>query len=160
MVATKLNTVQLQLLQLFARQMAENELAEVKAMLVAYYDRKITEEADQLWEQKGMTANTMNDLLNTHIRSPYNPQLGRFYSPTLAENVLKLLINIPKIEKVDLYFNWNLISNDADDNKFVDCAIACGADYIVTHDKHFRVLKDIPFPKVNCLSIDELKEIL
>ncbi len=74
MVATKLNTVQLQLLQLFARQMAENELAEVKAMLVAYYDRKITEEADKLWEQKGMSSETMNDLLNTHIRSPYKPQ--------------------------------------------------------------------------------------
>jgi hypothetical protein len=74
MVATKLNIVQLQLLQLFARQMAENELADVKAMLVAYYDRKITEEADKLWEQKGMSSETMNELLNTHIRSPYKPQ--------------------------------------------------------------------------------------
>jgi RecB family endonuclease NucS len=74
MVATKLNMVQIQLLQLFARQMAENELAEVKAMLVAYYDRKITEEADKLWEQRGMSAETMNELLNTHIRSSYKPQ--------------------------------------------------------------------------------------
>lgn len=98
--------------------------------------------------------------VSTDILSEYEEQLGRFYSPELAENVLKLLINIPKLEKVDLYFNWNLISNDADDNKFVDCAIACGADYIITHDKHFKVLKDVPFPKVNCLSIDEFKELL
>ncbi len=74
MVATKLNMVQIQLLQLFARQMAENELADVKEMLVAYYDRKITEEADKLWEQRGMSSETMNELLNTHIRSPYKPQ--------------------------------------------------------------------------------------
>jgi hypothetical protein len=74
MVATKLNMVQIQLLQLFARQMEEKELSEVKAMLVAYYDKKITEEADKIWEQKNMSSETMNDLLNTHIRSPYKPQ--------------------------------------------------------------------------------------
>ena len=35
-----------------------------------------------------------------------------------------------------------------DDNKFVDCAIVAGADYIVSEDAHFRVLDEIPFPKV------------
>ncbi|MCB9352648.1 MAG: PIN domain-containing protein [Lewinellaceae bacterium] len=30
---------------------------------------------------------------------------------------------------------------DADDNKFLDCAIAAGAEYLVTHDKDFNILK-------------------
>ena len=40
-------------------------------------------------------------------------------------------------------------------NKFVDCAIAGNADYIVTHDKHFNVLKGMGFPEVKILRTDE-----
>jgi predicted nucleic acid-binding protein len=42
----------------------------------------------------------------------------------------------------------------------VDCAIAGRADYIVTIDKHFNTLKQIDFPKVNVISIDEFIKIL
>ena len=41
---------------------------------------------------------------------------------------------------------------DKDDNKFVDCAIAGNAQFIVTNDKHFEVLKNIQFPKVEVVS--------
>lgn len=57
-------------------------------------------------------------------------------------------------------FVWSLIEADPDDNKFVDCAIAGQADYIVTHDKHFRILDEIPFPKVKTIRLDALKELL
>ena len=43
---------------------------------------------------------------------------------------------------------FRLIEQDPDDNKFVDCAITAGTDYIVSEDAHFRVLEQIPFPKV------------
>ena len=33
-------------------------------------------------------------------------------------------------------------------NKFVDCAIVANADFIVSEDSHFNVLKSIPFPRV------------
>ena len=44
-----------------------------------------------------------------------------------------------------------------------NCLLACiaaGADYIVTNDKHFNVLKDIDFPKVNVIDIDTFKQII
>lgn len=47
-----------------------------------------------------------------------------------------------------------------DDNKFVDCAIAGRVKYVVTKDKHFSILKDIPFPKVEIISIDDFLEEL
>lgn len=54
----------------------------------------------------------------------------------------------------------NLIIADPDDNKFVDCAIAANARFIVTEDHHFNVLKDITFPSVAVVSIDDfLKDI-
>jgi hypothetical protein len=36
-----------------------------------------------------------------------------------------------------------------------DCAIAGGAHYLVSEDKHFQVLKKNSFPKINILSIDD-----
>jgi len=46
------------------------------------------------------------------------------------------------------------------DNKFVDCYIAAGAEYLITHDKHFDVLAAVPFPKVNVVRIDEFMAAL
>ena len=65
-----------------------------------------------------------------------------------------------KYHLVNPYFTWQLIEADKDDNKFVDCAIAANTDYIVTHDKHFNVLKKIDFPKVNIINIQQLKQLL
>lgn len=49
---------------------------------------------------------------------------------------------------------------NADDNKFVDCAIAGNVDYLVTNDRHFRILSEIDCPKITVISIDEFVEIL
>ena len=45
-------------------------------------------------------------------------------------------------------------------NKFVDCALACNARYIVTEDKHFDELKKVTFPKVDVVSLHEFITIL
>lgn len=58
------------------------------------------------------------------------------------------------------YYNWQLIEEDPDDNKFADLAIAAGVDYLVTNDKDFNVLKNTDFPKVTVVSLDEFKVIL
>ncbi len=55
--------------------------------------------------------------------------------------------------------HFHLLSGvDEDDNKFVDCAIAAGADYIVTEDHHFDYLRQIPFPQLNVISLDDFLE--
>ena len=53
------------------------------------------------------------------------------------------------------HYRFGLIEQDPDDNKFVDCAIIAGADYIVSEDAHFRILADIPFPSVAVIRLDE-----
>jgi len=37
-------------------------------------------------------------------------------------------------------FQFQVINNDPDDNKFTDCAITVHADYVITEDKHFAPL--------------------
>jgi predicted nucleic acid-binding protein len=53
------------------------------------------------------------------------------------------------------YYHFNLIPNDPDDNKFVDCAIAGNAKYIVTNDHHYDVLRNTSFPHVDVISLDD-----
>lgn len=38
-------------------------------------------------------------------------------------------------------YRFHLITDDADDDKFADCAIVAGADYLITADKHFEMMK-------------------
>ena len=49
---------------------------------------------------------------------------------------------------------------DHDDNKFVDCAIAANATYIVTDDKHYNPLKEIDFPRIHIIKLMEFAAIL
>ncbi|MEZ4825311.1 MAG: PIN domain-containing protein [Bacteroidia bacterium] len=52
------------------------------------------------------------------------------------------------------------MSKDADDNKFVDCALNGQADYIVTDDKHFNLLKSIGFPPVRVIKTEDFLSII
>jgi len=59
-----------------------------------------------------------------------------------------------------VHYKFLLIANDPDDNKFVDCAFAANAHYLVTNDRDFNALKKIEFPKINILTIEKFVEVL
>ena len=96
----------------------------------------------------------------SEILQEYEELLLRYYSQRTVDIVMEMLLNFPNTIQIIPYYNWNLISVDPDDNKFVDCAFNAGADCIVTNDKHFNVLKDIDFPKINIVNIDTFKKII
>ncbi|MEA5458763.1 putative toxin-antitoxin system toxin component, PIN family [Arcicella sp. LKC2W] len=98
--------------------------------------------------------------VTTEILDEYAEILSKYSSQFLATNTLEVIENAANSVLITRYFAFELIKNDPDDNKFVDCAIASNADFIVTNDGHFNVLKEIPFPQVNIISIDDFMEIL
>jgi len=79
---------------------------------------------------------------------------------TIADNVLQTIENAVNTELITKYYFWDLIKDDPDDHKFVDCAIACNAKFLVTQDKHFNVLKRIDFPKVKVITVKQFKNEL
>lgn len=97
--------------------------------------------------------------ITSEILFEYEEQLADFYAPVVADGVLQILDTLENIFPVQVFFKWNLITTDPDDNKFSDCAVAAGADYLVTYDRHFRILTDIEFPKIICVTLEELKTI-
>jgi len=94
-------------------------------------------------------------VISNDILSEYVEILEQKTNFLVASNIAELLLNLKNVEKVDIYFEWKLILSDLDDNKYVDAYVCSNADYIITNDHHFKILKQIEFPKVNILTIDE-----
>ena len=83
--------------------------------------------------------------------------VGRKFNSEVAKDVIRTLLTLPNVEKINVYYKWNLIEADSDDNKFVDCAVSANAIGIVTQDKHFNILRDIDFPDIKVISIVDFK---
>jgi len=97
--------------------------------------------------------------ISNEILLEYNEILEKKNSTEVAENITNFLSVYPFVEQYQIHFNFNLIPNDEDDNKFADCYIASQAQYLISNDKHFKVLKDLEFPEINAVTIDEFSEI-
>ena len=74
MTATKLNPVQLHLLQLFSHDLSQSELADIKKLLADYFVSKADEEMARLQQQRPTTQTDLDALLNAHLRTPYKAQ--------------------------------------------------------------------------------------
>ena len=98
--------------------------------------------------------------VSTAIILEYQEVITFKTNAVVAHNFLEFVLNLPSVRRLEAYFQWGLITADPDDNKFVDIAIIANADYIVTNDHHFNVLKHTPFPQVKVISLDDFMEIL
>jgi putative PIN family toxin of toxin-antitoxin system len=98
--------------------------------------------------------------VTTDILIEYEEIIGREMGQNAAIYLMQILENAQNVMHVTSWFKWDLILNDPDDNKFVDCAVASQAAFIVTEDRHFNVLKKIPFPKVQVLNTTNFKKEL
>ena len=98
--------------------------------------------------------------VTNEILYEYHEILTKRYNNIIANTVLKELIETPNVERVNPSFRFNLITADPDDNKFVDCAVASGATYIVRNDHHFQELKLYKFPQVDVRSLIDFLEIV
>jgi predicted transcriptional regulator len=68
---TKLSNLQLEVLKIFSRNISDEQLLEIKAILSAYFAEKATKEMDRLWDERGWTQETMQQWLKEHMRTPY-----------------------------------------------------------------------------------------
>lgn len=99
-------------------------------------------------------------VVSTEIILEYEEKITHFYGQTIAKTFLEFLIILPNTLRIEPFFQLNLITNDVDDNKFVDCAFSANAHYIVTYDKHFKVLDGIDFPKIPIINAEDFKNLL
>jgi len=112
------------------------------------------------WVFQQLLEQSFKMVITNEILMEYEEMVSRKYSVAAAKSTIRTLLLFPNVIKSDVYYNWALIGGDVDDNKFVDCAIAANADYIVTNDRHFDVLKEVDFPVVHVVDIHQFKTLL
>ncbi|HAK80830.1 MAG TPA: putative toxin-antitoxin system toxin component, PIN family [Runella sp.] len=101
-------------------------------------------------------------VLSNEIIEEYTEQVGEKFSSITADFVMSSLLTSANHLRYEPSYKWQLVEQDPDDNKFVDCAIGVNADYLVSDDRHIRNLlkvKDL-FPPVPIVSFKEFKRIL
>ena len=93
--------------------------------------------------------------VNNEILNEYEEILTVKTSHEIAHNIVEAIARLHTTIYQEAFIHFGLIEQDVDDNKFVDCAIAADAEYIVTNDKHFDVLKEIDWPKVTVITLHD-----
>ncbi len=98
--------------------------------------------------------------VNTDILEEYEEVIAQKSTAEIAHNVVEAIARLSTTTYQEVYIHFDLLTEDVDDNKFVDCAVASNAEYIVTNDKHFAPLEQIQWPQVTIVTIKEfLKQI-
>ncbi len=118
----------------------------------------IRSEYRPVWDSVLTGENTL--CLSNEIVEEYLEILQRLFNTDFAKTVIDTLLECRHTELITPYYRFHLIASDPDDNKFVDCAIAANARFVVTNDRHFDVLRQIEFPVVNVISLRDFLQLL
>lgn len=94
--------------------------------------------------------------VTTEILDEYAEIIEQKMGYEAGETAMALIESLPNVIFTNSFFRFNLLK-DPDDNKFVDCAIAANADFLLTHDSDFNILKSIEFPKVKVIDTNQFR---
>lgn len=98
--------------------------------------------------------------VSNDILFEYQEIIAAKTTPSIANKIIDFILNSENVELVTPFYHFELITADHDDNKFVDCAIAANATFIVSDDKHFNSLSQITYPRLMVVKLMEFVEIL
>lgn len=98
--------------------------------------------------------------VTNEIIDEYEEVIGRKVNERFASLAVEVILNNPYTSFITPFYNFHLITNDPDDDKFVDCCVAANAYFLVSQDHHFDVLKYTAFPPVNLIGIDDFLAVI
>lgn len=120
----------------------------------------ISQKSPYHWVFQSLVEGKYRLCLSQEILLEYEEIIGQHMAKVVAEFTQNFLVESPHVEMTTIYFKWNFLINDPDDDKFADCYLASGSELLVSHDKGFNFLKNLTFPKFKVVSASEFKEIL
>jgi uncharacterized protein len=98
--------------------------------------------------------------VNYEILLEYEEIFMKFWGQDVTYNLLGLFETSNNFEQVQVFYNFDLIEKDKDDNKFVDTYFASGATCLISNDSSITDLKDNSFPPLMIFTLKEFSEIL
>ncbi|MFQ6072670.1 MAG: putative toxin-antitoxin system toxin component, PIN family [Methanosarcinales archaeon] len=94
---------------------------------------------------------TLNELQEVLYRDKFD-----FIPSDKKLSILRILVELSEIIKPEI--KLEVIKDDPDDNKFLECAIAGNANYLISGDKHLLKLKY--FRGIKILSAKEFLDLI
>ena len=107
-----------------------------------------------------LLANKLEICVSNEILMEYEEILSEKTSPSFADSIIQAILNRKNLVRVSPVWRFNLIAQDPDDTKFVDCAVCGRAEYLVSNDRHFQVLRDVSFPPITLVTLQEFVDDL
>jgi len=98
--------------------------------------------------------------VSSEILLEYEEKFLEFWGEEVTNNLLGVLLTSENVLLQPIYFNFNLVSGDADDNKFVDTYISSSADFLVTNDAKLLLVGRNEFPEVKTISLVEFFDFI
>jgi len=115
-----------------------------------FFNKVLGEEFEELLESGRIEVFVSEDILKEVARVLEYPKIKRVLesagvtSRDVLEEILRVSSVVNPKEKLDV------VAEDPDDDKFLECAVECGAEYLVSGDKHllkvgeYRGIKVVP----------------
>jgi len=108
------------------------------------------------WIYLALIQNKYDLVVSNEILTEYQEQITKRYGLSITDASLDYLLLLPNVILKNPSYLWQLVENDKDDNKFVDCYVASQSDYIISNDLH--QIKDNKFPQIAVLRYEEFEQ--
>lgn len=109
------------------------------------------------WIYEALIQGKFELVVSNEILTEYHEQIVLRYGIERTEASLDYLLLLPNVILINPSFLWQLVEQDKDDNKFVDCYFAGQADAIISNDRHLRALPADEFPPLSVLSYESFE---
>ncbi len=104
--------------------------------------------------------NEITFCVSTEILLEYEEVFLRHWGEEVTYNLLGLFEVSDNFEQVQVFYNFLLVENDRDDNKFIDAYIASAAVHLISNDSSITRLKNNSFPPLSILTLQEFSDLL
>ena len=109
------------------------------------------------WIYKSLLNDKYELVISNEILTEYQEQISSRYGIDRTAASLDFMLPLPNVILKNPSYFWQLVENDKDDNKFIDCYIASQSDFIVSNDRHLHQVKNSEFPQIVVLRYEEFE---
>lgn len=99
-------------------------------------------------------------VVSTSILYEYEEVLSERNGSFVTDATLAAILSLDNLVRQRIDYDFRLVAQDPDDDKFVNAYVAGQADYLVTDDRHFRSVLASKFPRVRVVSAAEFLDVL
>jgi hypothetical protein len=95
-----------------------------------------------LWAKGRLTVVISQSLLEEYLEVLLRPKFNKVGTINERQGIIEQFLDLENTVLVSPDFQLNVIENDPDDNRVLECALEGGVQYIVSGDEHLLALKE------------------